>query len=167
MRMVEDGTPHLMARFTVKHNLQVSRTKKLVTVPPGTMRNAGQLIVNRITLRTRDGLNAKGKQFPSYADGRRPVTLWDTGNMLRALAVVRVSARGFAIGFLTDRAHKLATFHTNGTRVQEFSDISASGLTTVKRRTRGGLPARPFVSVTLAWTKDLVRLIKASMAANR
>lgn len=118
-------------RIRIRRNF---RFKDIKTSPGRyAMQQVGTILAARTVARTRRGLDENNQSFAPYADGSSPVTLLDTGQMLRDYGPVEVTDKRVVLGFRTSRSEEIAVYHDRGTR---------------------RMPARPFLGVPRAWVQE-------------
>jgi hypothetical protein len=141
-----------MARIKVSRNFKVEDLVRDLQPTESELRREGEALVDRVKQRTLSGRDENNRAFEPYAPatvaghGQRRgrggrfvsktlVTLKDTGEMLDDLQVVKVTRKGFGLGFRTKRSEKLAEYHESGA---------------------GDLPVRKFLGIPNAWVDEMM-----------
>ena len=125
--------------------IQVSvKVRKNPAWPPHSYREALQTLaaewVREIRTRTRGGRAETGRFFKGYAKATRKrgrVSLYETGQMQRALRVIKVRDRGVEIGVTDPRQKRKAVAHQYGVPSRNLPPRPWSNLS--KRQIKAGV----------------------------
>jgi hypothetical protein len=128
-----------MGRIKVRRNFSFVKALDDVLPTERDWLGVGEKLTVQIENQTLSGVDENGQPFaplaqPKYGSDR--ADLHDTGRMFADFGVVRVSRKGFALGFRSKRSADIAGFHQEGT---------------------SRMPARPFLTPNPRWIVDMLR----------